>query len=99
MKIKHFLLVALLLCLGAAIVRAGGTNSLNADMQALMTKIRGKLQGGQRSESDFTNEMKGFDDLLAKHKDAKPDEAATILYTKARLYQQVFHNSNKSDEI
>jgi peroxiredoxin len=99
MKIKHLLLAALSLCLGTALVRATETNSLNADMQALMMKIHGKLQGGQRQESDFTDELKGFDDLLAKHKDAKPDEAASVLYMKARLYQQVFHNNDKSDEI
>ena len=99
MKFKQLLLLVLSFCLGTALVRATETNAFKTDFQALMTKIHGKLQGGQRQESDFTEELKGFDELVTKYKDVSPDDAVQALYMKARLYAEVFHESDKSDAL
>ncbi len=99
MKFKELLLLALAFCLSTAFVRATETNAFNADMQALLMKIHGKLQGGERQESDYTEELKGFDDLLVKYKDLSADDTVKVLYMKARLYQQVFHDEEKSEPL
>ena len=43
----------------------------------------------------LVDELKGFDTLLAKYSDQKTDEVAMIAVMKARLYLEVFENSEK----
>jgi peroxiredoxin len=75
------------------------TNTLSADMSALMMKIHGKLQGGQREEADFTNELSQFDELVQKHKSESPEDLAQVLKRKVMLYQGVFKDQAKADEV
>jgi peroxiredoxin len=75
------------------------TNTLTADLNGLMMKVHGKLQGGKHEEADFADELKQFDDLVQKHKEATPDELAQVLDRKAMLYQRVFKDDKKHQEI
>jgi len=69
------------------------------ELKELVGKIQTKIQAGKRAESDFPEELKGFDTILAEHKDDKTDEVAQILGMKAMLYLQVFDNDAKATEI
>ncbi len=70
-----------------------------ADLQALVGKVQAKLQTGKKAEADFADDLKAFDDLLAKYKDEKTDAVAQILFMKAMLYVQVFDNPDKGMEL
>jgi thiol-disulfide isomerase/thioredoxin len=65
----------------------------------LVAQVQAKLRDGKQSESDFTAELKSFDNLLAKHKSEKTDAVAQILMLKAMLYLQVFDNPEKGAEF
>ena len=70
-----------------------------AELKDLVTKIQAKYTEGKRAENDFSDELKQFDALLAKHSGEKTDQVAQILYTKASLYWEVFENSEKGLEL
>src|SRR5215510_9971114 len=53
-----------------------------AELKALVTKIQLKFKEGKKAESEFADEIKAFDDLLANHKAEKTDDVANILYMK-----------------
>lgn len=78
---------------------AAEPTAVQKDLTAIVNKIKAKLSTGKRAESDFKDELKQFDDLLAKHKDEKTDEVADVLYMKALLYTQIFHDEKKADEL
>jgi peroxiredoxin len=78
---------------------AAQTNAASAELKDLVTKIQTKLRAGQRTEKDLSDEIQQFDALLAKHKDEKTDDVAQILLMKATLYQEVFQNTEKGDEL
>src|ERR1700690_1034463 len=96
---KNKILLALLI---AAMVLSGqngfaaGTNDVVTDLNALVTRINGKIQQGHGTEKDLTDEIKGFDALYAKYKDAKPEELAPILSMKAQLYLEVLDDPEKA---
>lgn len=71
-------------------------NSVIADLNDLVSRINQKLQQGKNTEADLADNIKEFDALLAKHKDAKPEERANILLQKANLYLQVFNDPEKA---
>jgi peroxiredoxin len=75
------------------------TNDVSAELKALVTKVKTKLQENKKTEADLADELKEFDTLLAKHKDEKTDEVAQVLLMKAMLYFQVLDNTDKGVEI
>ncbi len=83
------LLIALLL--GVTLVSARAEDTLQTDMQALVTKIQTQLEAGKRTEADLAAELKEFDALIAKHSKEAPDALAQVQFMKAMLYLQVFH--------
>ena len=99
MKIKLLpvLLVAAILLtnLCAAAEKADAATEL----KELITRIQGKISDGKRSEADFSEELKSFDDLLANHKGEKTDDVAQIPFMKAMLYLQVFDKVDKGTAI
>jgi peroxiredoxin len=100
MKSKVWLVIgAFLLSTLSSRVYGEQTNSLAADVSALMMKIHGKLQGGKHEEADFTNELGQFDELVQKHKDESSDALAQVLERKAKLYQSAFKDQAKADEV
>jgi thiol-disulfide isomerase/thioredoxin len=76
--------------------RAQSTNATDAALDALVKQIQVKADAGKRAEADFSDEIKAFDDLMARENGAKTDEAAHIAYLKARLYSDVFGNFDKA---
>ncbi len=96
MKIKLLpgvAIVALLLVTQCAF--AAGTNDANAELKDLVTKVKTKIQAGQKSEKDLGDELKSFDALLAEHKGEKTDAVAQILMLKAMLYLEVIKDDDK----
>ena len=68
------------------------------ELQALVDKIKAKLQAGKNSAQDLTDELNGFDTILAAHKDEKTDDVAHVLFMKALLYSQVLEDDTKANE-
>jgi len=87
------------LLLWSSPVLAAESNEVAKELQELITKVQGKLKAGDRTEAALTDELKGFDALLEKHKAGKTDDVAQILFMKAQLYLQVFDNSEKGVEL
>jgi peroxiredoxin len=100
MKIKILLLLAIapvfLLNRTAA---AADTNGVKAELKPLVDKINEKLEKEGTKENDLTNEFKAFDDLNAKHKAEKTDDAAQIPYMKMMLYMHFDDTAKALTEI
>jgi peroxiredoxin len=75
--------------------RAAETNDDSGEIKALVAAVQVKIQAGERSETNFSDELKQFDVLTAKHKNEKTDAAAEIPYMKAMLYIEVFADKDK----
>src|SRR5271169_6319750 len=86
MKIKFALMLAV-------------TADAKTELQTLVATIKTDLAAGKTTESDLADDLKQFDVLLAEHKGEKTDDVARILYMKATLYRQVFHDEAKADEL
>lgn len=67
-----------------------------ADLNSLVSRINDKLQNGKDTEVDLADNLKEFDALAAKHKDAPPEDRAMILVKKAQLYMQVLNQPEKA---
>jgi peroxiredoxin len=67
-----------------------------ADLNELVTRINDKLQHDKNTEADLAENLKEFDPLVARHKDAKPEDLARILAMKAQLYLEVLNNPEKA---
>ena len=70
--------------------------SAMADLNDLITRVNQKLQQGLNHETNLTDNIKEFDTLLAKYKDAKPSERAQILLMKAKLFAEVLDEPEKA---
>jgi thiol-disulfide isomerase/thioredoxin len=70
-----------------------------AEFKELEAKIQAKLQEGKKTEPELALELKEFDALIARHKDEKTDDVADILLMEAKLYLQVFDNTDKGTEL
>jgi peroxiredoxin len=78
--------------------QAAETNVASAELAALVTQIRAKVQQGKTAEADFTDELKSFDTLLARHKGEKTDEVAAFLRMKAQLYLEILAKREQAIE-
>ncbi len=61
----------------------------DAELKALVAKVRAKMQAGEVTAATLAPELAEFDTLLAKYAGKKTDEVAMILMMKATLYTQV----------
>src|SRR5215469_2701384 len=76
---------------------AAASAAVGADLDELVTRINTKLkQQDKINETDLADNIKEFDTLVAKHKDAPPAARAQILLMKANLYLQVLHDPEKA---
>ncbi|HEY5044118.1 MAG TPA: TlpA disulfide reductase family protein [Verrucomicrobiae bacterium] len=83
--------------LGQADAHAQSTNAAPPELQTLVQNIEVKIKAGKNTEADYTDELKTFDGLIAQNKAAaQPDEAAQLLYMKAKLYQEIFSDLDKT---
>src|ERR1700733_6088311 len=80
-------------------VQPGFTADATTELKALIVKVKADLAAGKRTESELADDLKQFDVLLAEHKGEKTDAVAHILYMKALLYGQVFHDEAKAGEL
>jgi len=89
--------------LGIALLLSSGQRAFTADatteLKDLITKVKTDMAAGKRTELDLADDLKQFDVLLTEHKGEKTDAVARILYMKAVLYGEVFHNEAKADEL
>jgi len=69
------------------------------ELNDLLTRVREKIKEGNKTEAALADEIKTFDDLLAKHKGEKTDDVANILFMKGALYLEVFDNTEKGIAI
>lgn len=75
------------------------TSPVITELQALIAKVKTKLNAGQKTEEALSAELKEFDALLAAHKTEKTDEVAQVLVMKAMLYAQVFENLDQAQVL
>ena len=94
-KFAVILAVAALLSSGQRAFTADATTEL----KALVAKVRTDIAAGKTTESAMADDLKQFDALLAEHQSEKTDAVAQILYMKAMLYDQIFHDQAKADEL
>jgi peroxiredoxin len=80
-------------------VSGAALSPANADLNNLITRVNEKIKQDKTSESDLADNLKEFDALLIKHKDARPEELANILVMKAQLYMQVLGEPGKAAEV
>jgi peroxiredoxin len=100
MKIRSLLACAALVALACApSLRAADKPDLKTDLAALVDRIKAKLATGASTEDQLADELKGFDTILAAHKDEKTDEASEVLAMEAGLYIEVFHDASKGIEL
>ena len=69
------------------------------EMRTLVQNIQAKLKAGKHDEADFTDDIKAFDDLIAKYANDKSDDVAQVVYMKAMLYLQVFQDADKAETV
>jgi len=100
-RMKNKLLIALAVMALSLSTQRGyaAEKTAAAEFKDLEAKIQAKLQEGKKTEQDLAPELKEFDDLIARHKGAKTDEVAEILLLEAKLYLQVFDNTDKGIEL
>jgi peroxiredoxin len=100
MRTKSFLACLFLATLAyTPSLRAADKPDLKTDLAALVDKIKAKLAAGASSEDQLADDLKGFDAILAAHKDEKTDEASEVLAMEAGLYIEVFHDADKGIEL
>lgn len=63
-----------------------------ADLEALVARIEAKRRAGRYTEMELAHEVNEFSDLLNKYRGQKTNEVAMILFVKANLYLQAFHD-------
>ena len=91
----------------AAEANAGETNAVAAapdashaavvsDLNALITRINEKILQQKHSETDYTDNIKEFDALLAKHKNADVEDRVNIIMQKGLIYMQVLEDPVKA---
>lgn len=79
--------------------RAAEPADAGAQLQALVGKVKAKLQQGEVTEQVLAAELKEFDTLLAEHQGEKTEAVARILYMKAMLYLQVLDDTEKATQL
>lgn len=70
--------------------------AVDKDLVELIGRINQKIQAEKTNESDYAENMKEFDGLLVKHKDAPAKDRAEILMRKASFYLQVMRMPEKA---
>lgn len=76
-------------------VAAIPTSGITAEFKVIFEQITSKLKAGQGSEADLAADIAAINALLAKHAGEKTDEVAMVALMKARLYLEVFENTDK----
>jgi len=78
MKRQLLLAAAALLLLSTPLPARAAADDVELEMKALVEKVNVKLKQEKKTEADLSDELKEFDEILAKHKDEKTDDAAGV---------------------
>jgi len=78
---------------------AADTNSIEVDLNGIITRVIEKLQQGKNTEPDLASNLAEYDALYARHKGEKSEAAAQILLAKANLYTQVLKDPEKAADV
>lgn len=89
---KIFPLLAALLLSSSSPTAIAQTNTVIGDLNDLITRVNEKISSGRATPEDLTENLKEFDDLFARHRNAPDNERAQILIMKGQLYLQVLHD-------
>ncbi len=87
------------LLLSVPVGMAQNTNDAAAELSALVSKVRAKMEKGATTASSLAPEIKEFDALLEKHKGEKTDSVAQILLMKTSLYEEVLKDTAKANSL
>ncbi len=79
--------------------RAQTTNAAQTELRDLIKQVSAKIKADKKTEADYAEELKAFDQLIAAQNGAKTEDAAQIAFMKAMLYVEVLDNTNKGAEI
>jgi thiol-disulfide isomerase/thioredoxin len=74
---------------------AAPQDGITAEFKQVFDQITVKLKAGQKTEAELAPEVAAIDALIAKHAAEKTDEVAMVALMKARLYLEVFENTDK----
>ena len=85
--------------LTGSLLFADSPNDPTVELKALVAKVKADIQAGKKTEAALADDLKQFDVLLAEHKGEKTDAVANILFMKAALYEQVFQDNAKADQL
>ena len=69
------------------------------EVKANVAKINAKVRDKKRSEADFADELKKFDDIIAAKHKSEPEIAAYAAFLKATLYTQIFGLMDKGNAM
>jgi thiol-disulfide isomerase/thioredoxin len=85
-----------LFLLGFPACAAPAQSAVSGELKALVERVQEKLNAGKTSEAELAPELEEFDQLFARHKGDKSEDAAQIYFAKAMLYLQVLDDTGKS---
>ena len=78
---------------------APAKNDVEAEIEPIVTKLRGKLQAGERSEAAIAEELKALDALIERHKSEKDEPVAQASMLRAMVYLQVLQDYEKATTL
>ena len=78
-----------------AVPAAAPLLGISAEFKPVFEQITAKLKDGKNTEADLATEIAAIDAIITKHSSEKTDEVAMIALMKARLYLEVFQNTDK----
>jgi thiol-disulfide isomerase/thioredoxin len=70
-----------------------------SDLNALVLRIKAKIQAGQKTAEALASELAEFDALRAKYRDQKTDEVAQISFMEGALYIQILGDMDKGNAL
>ncbi len=79
----------------AATAPVAPETGIAAEFKPIFEKITTKLKDGQNTEAALAPEVAELDALLARHAAEKTEDVAMVSLMKARLYLEVFDNTDK----
>lgn len=74
-------------------------NGIEPELQALLGKIKTKLDAGAQTEDALADELKAYDALIAKYRPTKSEGVADAIYVEATLYSKVLQNYDKATQL
>ncbi len=74
-------------------------SGLEPELQALLGRIKTKLDAGAQTEDALADELKAYDALIAKYRPTKSEGVADAIYVEATLYSKVLQNYDKATQL